>query len=390
MQIVMLLAVVASVFSAGLLLLGLWLLVEVLASGKVGGPVAKGGAGPMAVVIPAHNEEAGIAATLEDVKRQLRPRDRLIVVADNCSDRTADVALAAGAEMLARKDAEKRGKGYALQFALDHLRQNPPATVVFTDADCFHAEGLFEAVASVAETSGRPAQALYLMEAAESASPARKIAAFAWRLINKTRMEGLWRLAKTTRLTGAGAAFPWPVAEKLALGSGEIVEDLALTLTLAQQGMRIDFLPDVAVTSTFPESDSAATVQRARWEHGSLRMARARVPGLLVSGLTAPWKAMLALNVAVPPLTVFAAAVLAAGGVGAVLLMLGAWLPLLLAGLAALTFFDAVVIAYIRDGRSVLPPAELSRLPVFLLSKFGVYGKSGRASTKRWTRTPRS
>src|SRR5262249_23597102 len=50
-----------------------------------------------AVLIPAHNEEAGIGRTLDSVRPQLRPGDRLLVVADNCNDRTAEAARAHGA-----------------------------------------------------------------------------------------------------------------------------------------------------------------------------------------------------------------------------------------------------------------------------------------------------
>src|ERR1700722_19945752 len=53
-----------------------------------------------AVVIPAHNESGGLVATLQDIKQQLRPDDRLLVVADNCTDETAAVAAACGAEVV--------------------------------------------------------------------------------------------------------------------------------------------------------------------------------------------------------------------------------------------------------------------------------------------------
>src|SRR5258708_747412 len=49
------------------------------------------------VLIPAHNEEAGIGATLKSLLPQLGPKDRLLVVADNCEDATAAVAHAHGA-----------------------------------------------------------------------------------------------------------------------------------------------------------------------------------------------------------------------------------------------------------------------------------------------------
>src|SRR5262245_25077477 len=61
-----------------------------------------------AVLIPAHNEEAGIATTIRNVLEQTVPSDRVLVVADNCDDRTAQVAREAGAEVVERADAERR------------------------------------------------------------------------------------------------------------------------------------------------------------------------------------------------------------------------------------------------------------------------------------------
>ena len=76
-----------------------------------------------AIVVPAHNEEAGIAATVSNLKAVDYPKDRfsIIVVADNCSDETAARAEAAGAQVIVRHDQERRGKGYALAFAFERL-----------------------------------------------------------------------------------------------------------------------------------------------------------------------------------------------------------------------------------------------------------------------------
>ncbi|MCC3445373.1 MAG: glycosyltransferase, partial [Microcoleus sp. PH2017_03_ELD_O_A] len=46
----------------------------------------------VAVLIPAYNEAAGIAATISTILPQLTPQDRLLVIADNCTDATAEIA----------------------------------------------------------------------------------------------------------------------------------------------------------------------------------------------------------------------------------------------------------------------------------------------------------
>src|SRR5689334_8695221 len=58
----------------------------------------------IAVVVPAHNEAALIHRTIHSILAQLPAGARLLVVADNCTDNTADVALAAGAEVSVRQD----------------------------------------------------------------------------------------------------------------------------------------------------------------------------------------------------------------------------------------------------------------------------------------------
>ena len=74
-----------------------------------------------AVLIPAHNEEAGLLATLSSVQCQLSLNDLILVVADNCSDNTAEIARRAGVDVVERKHAELRGKGYALDYGVEAL-----------------------------------------------------------------------------------------------------------------------------------------------------------------------------------------------------------------------------------------------------------------------------
>ena len=107
-------------------------------------------AGPairVAVLVPAHNESAGLQGTLADIKGQLRSGDRLLVVADNCTDDTAVVARASGAEVTERQEPEKIGKGYALAWGLRQLDVDPPEAVIMVDADCRLAVGTIDQLA---------------------------------------------------------------------------------------------------------------------------------------------------------------------------------------------------------------------------------------------------
>src|SRR4051812_47079453 len=76
----------------------------------------------IAVVVPAHNEEAIIARTVGSILAQLPPNGRVLVVADNCTDGTAQIAARAGAEITLRRDTNRIGKGYALDHGIRILR----------------------------------------------------------------------------------------------------------------------------------------------------------------------------------------------------------------------------------------------------------------------------
>ena len=225
----------------------------------------------VAVVIPAHNESSGLLPTIGDIKAQLRTRDLLLVVADNCLDDTAAVAASAGAEIIERHDPERLGKGYALDFALKHLSLDPPAIVIFIDADCRVAEAAIDQLITACEATQRPVQALDLMIAPNESPINYRVAEFAWRVKNWVRPLGLNALNLPCQLMGTGMAFPWGVIRSAHLASGSIVEDLKLGLDLAQKESPPLFCPTSIIKSHFPSSIEGATNQRKRWEGGHIR-----------------------------------------------------------------------------------------------------------------------
>ena len=173
----------------------------------------------VAVLIPAHNESAVIKPTIDDVKRQLRPGDRLLIVADNCNDETASIATASGAEVLVREDQTRIGKGYALDWGIKHLAAEPPNIVIVIDADCRVSEGSIEKLSQACAASGHPVQALYLMGAVAGSSVNHQVALFAWRVKNLVRPLGLHKLKLPCQLMGTGMAFPWNVIQSANLSN---------------------------------------------------------------------------------------------------------------------------------------------------------------------------
>lgn len=349
--------------------------------------------GRIAVVVPAHDESEAILPTLSDIREQLRAGDRLLVVADNCTDDTASVVAAAGVEVLERSEPDKRGKGYALEFGVRHLLSRPPELVVFFDADCRLEKGAIENLASSCAKNGRPTQALYLMTAPVQQGINYQVAEFAWRVKNWLRPLGLSSVGLPVHLVGAGMAIPWSALSSIDLGSGAVVEDLKLGLDLAAAGRAPQFCPAAVVTSTFAASREGASGQRRRWESGHIFMIIGDVPRLLLRALLdRNWSLLvLALDIAVPPLALLALLVATTFFMAsAVALLTSALAPLMVSSAALVAFASAVSLAWFKGGREVLPASSVLFLVPYLLRKIGLYcGLLSRGRERQWIRTDR-
>jgi cellulose synthase/poly-beta-1,6-N-acetylglucosamine synthase-like glycosyltransferase len=356
-------------------------------------PPAKYSDGKVAVLVPAHNESTGLLPTLEDIKAQLRPADRLLVVADNCTDDTGAVAATAGADVISRNDLERTGKGYALAWGLRHLEVNPPDIVIVIDADCRLADTLIARLAAACAMTHRPVQALDLMIAPEDSPISSRVAEFAWRVKNWVRPLGLKALGLPCQLMGTGMAFPWEVIRSTELASGLIVEDLKLGLDLAVAGNAPVFLPSARVTSEFPSSPEGTLAQRRRWEQGHLGMILTMVPRLIVLAIrqTNLDLLALALDVAVPPLSLLATLVLVVFVLSALATLLGfASTAILVSTVSLVAFVIGVLLSWLKFGRDVLPPSAILLIAPYIIRKLPLYGRIlFQRSRSQWIRSDR-
>ena len=345
-----------------------------------------------AVLMPAHDEAMGIAAAIDTILPQLRDGDRLLVVADNCSDRTATVAADRGAEVVERQDLDRRGKGYALDHGVRHLAGAPPAVVIVVDADCAVGPGSIDLLARECARRGRAVQALYVMLAPPGAALKQRMAEFAWAVRNQLRPLGWQRLGGPCQLMGTGMAFPWTTIATASLATASIVEDMQLGLDLAAAGSPPSYCADARVTSGFPSQSSASVAQRTRWEHGHLAMIALRGLPMLWSGIVSGKVALIgmALDLCVPPLAALVLSLLAVAVASAVLAAMGggaAPLWLALGGLVALAL--AVAVAWLQVGRRSVSLAELALSPIYALAKIPIYVRLFTARQLRWVRTSR-
>ncbi len=345
---------------------------------------------PIAVLIPAHNESAVIEATLDSVMKQLTMGDRILVVADNCSDETAQIAKSCGAEVIERKDEQLRGKGYALAFGMAALRQHPPEIMIIVDADCHVADGALNTLARTAYGLDRPVQALYLMLAGKSGQ--RKIAAFAWLIKNHVRALAMHRMGIACQLTGTGMAFPWRIISSMDLATGALVEDMLLGSELVANGHPPVFCPDALVTSLFPSSDRDALTQRRRWEHGHIGMILNYFPSLLKMALKqGDLKGILfAFDMMVPPLALQAMLMLAGLGATGIYALLGHPLPFETMSAGFFLFSFALFAAWYRFGRGTIGVKDGFLIPVYMISKISVYLAYVFSRERDWVKTRRS
>jgi cellulose synthase/poly-beta-1,6-N-acetylglucosamine synthase-like glycosyltransferase len=312
---------------------------------------------PIAVLMPAHNESAVIAAAIRSVLPQLTAQDRLVVIADNCSDDTAAIAATQRAEVVVRTDFERRGKGYALDLGVRYLESNPPHVVLIVDADCHVWPGAVDHLVRLCCKTNRPVQAIYLMQAGKEARLNMRIAEFAWLIKNKVRPVGLNRLGLPCQLTGTGMAFPWGCLSKAMLATGHIVEDLKLGLDLARAGAAPLLCPQALVTSNFPTSVDGIKSQRTRWEHGHLSVILSDAPRLFFDGVRGRSADLLALalDLCVPPTALLALLAGATWTSCAILFYLTAavW-PLALESLAAVLMAASVLMSWGAYGRHIM------------------------------------
>ncbi|NJM20771.1 MAG: glycosyltransferase family 2 protein [Richelia sp. RM2_1_2] len=344
------------------------------------------------ILIPAHNEEVLIRSTIENLKDKLHNSHNIIVVADNCTDATAEIARSTGVQVIERHDPNLRGKGYALDYGLNYLKSQPPSVVVFVDADCQVSQGAIEQVTYKAALTGRPAQATYLMSKSHNSSPKASVSAFAFKVKNLVRPYGLSRLGQPCLLTGTGMAFPWKVISSVDIASSNIVEDMKLGFDLSLAGYPPIFCPQSKVTGYLPQEVKTAKEQRTRWEHGHLQTLISYVPLLLKAAVKQKRFDLFvsALDLCIPPLSLLVIAWLGITSLTFVTgLLLAIWTPAIILSLAGILLLVAILSAWAKFGRSDLPIQQLLMIPFYIVWKIPLYLQFLVKRQKKWIRTNR-
>lgn len=377
---------------------GLYLLLLALASFRR--PAAEAPpsrpAARLAVLVPAHDEEELVGRCVASLRAQTYPRSltRLVVIADNCGDRTAEVASAAGAGVLERRD-DRRGKGYALRWAMDRLlaETEPPDAVVVVDADSVADPDLLAHLAAALARGADAAQAEYLVLADDGSTRSRLVAG-GFLLFHRVRFGGRAALGMPANLVGNGMLFSRRLLETRPWNAFTGVEDLEYSVELRLAGVRPRYVAAARVAGPVPRGYRGMRGQRLRWEGGRWHVVRTRLPQLLGHALRRdPGVLDAAVDLAVPPLGLLAMGTLAGGVVSAAAAALHvatAWSlsPWLLA-VAALTAF--VLLGLRSAGAPASLWLALLESPRFLAWKALTYVSIAAGfDPHRWERAERS
>jgi 1,2-diacylglycerol 3-beta-glucosyltransferase len=351
----------------------------------------------LTVLIPAHDEEILVERCVRSLIAQSYPAElrRVVVVADNCTDATASVARAAGAEVMVRLDPAARGKGQALRWAMDRLlaEAEPPDGVVVVDADSVADRQLLAALATELAAGHPVVQADYALldEAGTARSP---MVEAGFLLFHRVRFRGRARLGMPANLVGNGMLFSSRLLAEHPWSAFTGVEDLEYSMQLRLAGIRPRFAPAARVAGAGPASGGGAVRQRLRWEGGRFHVVRRLLVRLLSSAVVRRDPGLLdaALDLATPPLALLS--LVAAAGCSitslAVATRITPWWSAAPWAIALVTVPVFVVVGLWSVGESARTWRVLLGAPRFIGWKLTTYLRLLRGhDVRRWDRTDR-
>ncbi|MBL6749327.1 MAG: glycosyltransferase [Nevskia sp.] len=371
----------------------LYLLAAVLLSGAPRVPPRSARRLRFDVIVPAHNEAAVIQRTVRSLQQLDWPRSRyrIVVVADNCTDATSELARHAGAVVVERRDAARRGKGYALEhgFAYSALSHWADALVVI-DADTEVSPNLLEAYAARIERGATAVQAHYgvLNPLASWRTRLITIAKASFHIVRSRARE---RLGLSCGIRGNGWCVTRELLDQVPFAAFSITEDVEYGITLGLAGHRVHYADEAHADGEMVSVSAVASKQRQRWEYGRLQLVRSRTLPLLRAAVARPSAVCLdlALDLLVPPLSYVALNVaLLAAAAGALCRWqpaAQAWLWIALGCLTSLLLY--VLRGWRLSGLGARGLADLAYAPFFVGWK--LVAMLGRRESRGWVSTKR-
>jgi cellulose synthase/poly-beta-1,6-N-acetylglucosamine synthase-like glycosyltransferase len=234
------------------------------------------------VLIPAHNEEKLIAATINSLMTQDRKPDRIIVVADNCTDRTISIARALGVEVFESVENREKKAGalnQAMRVLLPELGEND--TVMVMDADTVLRQGFISAaVKHFTDDRGLSAIGglffgenrrglLAQIQKNEYTRYSREIGRRKGRVFVLTGTASIFR-ARSLRTVAEERGHSIPGTPGQVYDTEALTEDNELTLALKSLGALMVSPPECMVETELMPNLVSLWHQRLRWERGAM------------------------------------------------------------------------------------------------------------------------
>jgi cellulose synthase/poly-beta-1,6-N-acetylglucosamine synthase-like glycosyltransferase len=238
-----------------------------------------------AILVPAHNEELLLPATLVSLQEIDYPRNLfdIHVIADNCSDRTASLARSLGVNVHVRTDPIQIGKGHALNWCLKEIQRTAVGyeAYAFIDADTVVAANFLQVMNTRLLAGAQVLQAYYAVKDPQTSwnTTLRYIALAA---LHYLRPLGRMFLGGSAGLKGNGMVFTTAALERHPW-SGSLTEDIEAHMNLLLDGIPVQFAAEAVVYGEMPATFSQSKSQLDRWEHGRLQMALRYGPQLLAA-----------------------------------------------------------------------------------------------------------
>lgn len=252
-------------------------------------------------VIPAHDEESGIGETVRSCREVEYPSDRfeVAVIADNCADRTAEVARAAGARVVERSDESRKSKGYALEYFMGLLQAEGTLddhdALVVVDADSTVDPSVLSRFAEHLAAGRDWVQGHYTVGNADRSWRTR-LMCYAFGLFNGVLPLGLDRLGLGVSYQGNGMCLSTRGLRRFPWHAHGLVEDMEFSWELRVAGERVAFEPDAVVRAVMLVGGGQASAsQRRRWEYGRKEVTRRFVRRCLASRHMGPVEKAVAL-----------------------------------------------------------------------------------------------
>lgn len=242
-----------------------------------------------AVVIPAHNEEAVLPQLLRNLESLEYPRHlyKVFVVADNCQDRTAALALQHGAEVFERV-SDRRGKGYALQYAFGKLgflsdEAEYDAAVVF-DADNLVEENFLQVMNNRLQQGERIIQSYLDAKNPQDNWVTSTFSMMFW-INDRFNLLSRTNIGLSAVLMGTGMCISAQAFSVVGWNTRTLTEDLEYSVQALLMDIKTSFAPETRVYDEKTLSFKASCIQRLRWARGQLGVVRYYVVDLLKKGL---------------------------------------------------------------------------------------------------------